>query len=133
MARLTEAEYFKITGKTLPQKSSKYRNEKSWGYDSKKEASRATQLKNEERLGIIKNLKEQVTFELQPSFRIPKENKQGFETMRAIKYIADFTYDRIGETKTTVEDTKGFKTKEYQIKKKLFLYKLRDKYNFIET
>lgn len=39
--------------------------------------------------------------------------------MRAVTYIADFVYTRGG--KTIVEDAKGFKTKDYIIKKKLML------------
>lgn len=40
--------------------------------------------------------------------------------MRAVTYIADFVY-YTRDGKTIVEDAKGFKTKDYIIKKKLML------------
>jgi hypothetical protein len=40
---------------------------------------------------------------------------------RAIAYEADFSY--FEHDKKVVEDVKGFKTREYEIKRKLFLYK----------
>ena len=39
---------------------------------------------------------------------------------RECNYIADFVYEQDG--KTIVEDTKGFRTPDYIIKKKLMLY-----------
>ena len=69
-------------------------------------------------LGVIKNLKLQVKFELQPSYKYQDK------TIRAINYYADFTY--IQDGKLIVEDTKGFKTKEYLLKKKMLLYKYKD-------
>ena len=58
-------------------------------------------------------------FELQPSFEHPETGK----TIRAIKYIADFTYIDVKTGRRHIEDTKGFHTKEYELKKKLMLYK----------
>ena len=40
---------------------------------------------------------------------------------RKVTYIADFMYEENG--KAVVEDTKGLRTKEYVIKRKLMLYK----------
>lgn len=88
-------------------------------FASKKEATRYKKLKMLESMGAIKELKMQVPFELQPAFRY--NGKQ----IRAIKYIADFTYyapDKNGNRVYVVEDTKGFKTKEYELKRKMFLY-----------
>ncbi len=62
----------------------------------------------------------QVREELQPTFR--KNNK----TYRSIKYVADFVYYDVEREETIVEDTKGFKTEVYKIKKKLFEYKYPD-------
>lgn len=78
-------------------------------FDSKKEANRYLQLKLLERAGEIQDLQLQVKFEL-----IPKQKGE-----RACNYIADFVYTQNGET--IVEDTKGFKTPEYIIKRKLML------------
>lgn len=52
----------------------------------------------------------------QPSFK--REGK----TVRAIKYVADFVVTLADGTREVV-DTKGYKTPEYKLKKKLLLYK----------
>ncbi len=84
-------------------------------FDSQKEAHRYRELKLLERAGEISFLELQKVYELQPSF------KHNGKTIRAIKYVADFYYvDKDG--KIHIEDTKGVKTKEYLIKKKMMLY-----------
>lgn len=83
-------------------------------FDSKKEAKRYQELVLLERAGRIQNLQRQVKFELIPSQRI-----DGKVVERACQYVADFVYQEDG--KTIVEDTKGFKTKDYIIKRKLML------------
>lgn len=97
----------------------KYRNKKTqvdmYLFDSVLEAKRYKQLALLERAGEIKNLKLQVPFLLQESFR-----KNG-KTYRKIEYMADFVYEEKG--KTIVEDTKGIKTDVFKIKQKLFEYK----------
>ena len=87
-------------------------------YDSKKEAKRAYELEMLQRAGLISNLEKQKVFELQPSFKI------NGKTERAITYLADFVY--IKDNKTIIEDTKGFKTDVYKIKRKMLLYKYPD-------
>ena len=85
-------------------------------FDSKRESERYIVLKHLERIGMIKDLQLQVPFELQPKYVIDGK------TIRAIKYVADFVYkDKSGNT--VVEDSKGYRTKEYLLKKKLFEYK----------
>lgn len=103
---------------------SKYGNKKTNGYDSKKEAKRASELQLLVRAGAITDLKEQVKIELQPSF------KCNGKTERAIAYVADFTYNQNGQE--IIEDVKGFKTDVYKIKRKLLLYKYPN-IKFIET
>lgn len=84
-------------------------------FDSKLEAERYRELKLLEKAGAIKEL------ELQPKFRlIPTFRKNG-KTYRGITYIADFAYYDKDE-RYIVEDVKGYKTKEYQIKRKMFEY-----------
>jgi hypothetical protein len=56
-----------------------------------------------------------VKFELIPSQRIG-----GKVAERACSYVADFVYMQDG--KKVVEDTKGFKTADYIIKRKLMLW-----------
>ena len=94
-------------------------------FDSKKEAKRYSMLKTAERFGVIIDLQRQVAFELQPGYT----NNQG-KKIRPITYVADFVYQQAGNK--VVEDTKGFRTKEYQLKKKLFEYKYPE-YVFVES
>ena len=90
---------------------------KSGGYHSRKEHRRANELRLMQRAGLITNLREQVSYELIPTQR----GADGKVLERACDYIADFVYtDKDG--KTVVEDTKGVKTKEYIIKRKLMLH-----------
>ena len=98
----------------------KYNNSKYNGYDSKKEARRATELKLLEKAGEIRSLHEQVVYELIPAqYRVVGGKRRRVE--RSMKYIADFQYvDKSGNT--VVEDAKGFRTEVYRIKKKLMLY-----------
>ena len=102
----------------------KYYNKKTNGYDSKKESIRASNLKILERAGSISDLKEQVVFELQPSFKL------NGKTELSIKYIADFTYIQDGNY--IVEDVKGFKTEVYKLKRKMLLFKYSN-IKFIES
>lgn len=86
-------------------------------FDSHKEGFRYIDLKLLERQGLIKDLRRQVSFELQPSY------KKNGKIIRAIYYIADFVYYDNIERKVIVEDTKGFRTEVYKLKKKMFEYK----------
>lgn len=98
----------------------KYRNKKTvidgMTFDSKKEARRYSELLLLERTGAIHNLKMQVKYVLIPSQRDPVTGKV---IERECAYKADFVYTENGET--VVEDTKGFRTKDYIIKRKLML------------
>ena len=97
----------------------KYHNKKvtynGIAFASKKEARRYSELLQLERAGVITDLQMQVPFVLIPSQRI-----NGKVAERECKYIADFVYRENG--KKVVEDTKGIKTKDYIIKRKLMLY-----------
>lgn len=94
-------------------KKTKYNSVKTNGYASKKENKRAFELRLLERAWKIKNLREQISFLLQESFEYRGEK------IRSMNYVADFVYEQDGET--IVEDTKGYKTEVYNIKKKLLL------------
>ena len=85
-------------------------------FDSKKEGNRYKELKLLEKAGIIDNLKLQVPFEVQPSFKY--KNK----TISAITYIADFVYFDNEKNKMIIEDTKGMKTEVYKLKRKMMMY-----------
>lgn len=95
-------------------------------FDSVKEARRYQELLLLERLGEISDLRRQVEYELIPTQREPDTvgKRGGIIKGKVIEkkclYIADFVYNENG--KTVVEDTKGFRTPEYKIKRKLMLY-----------
>lgn len=109
----------------------KYRNKKTIvggiEYDSKKEAQRHQELLLMQKAGEIKDLRHQVKFGLIPAQREvvwnekTKRYQDGKVIEREVSYVADFVYvNRLGYM--VVEDTKGFKTKDYIIKRKLMLY-----------
>lgn len=100
---------------------SKYHNKKviidGIKFDSKKEANRYQELKLMQRAGIISDLQRQVKYVLIPS----QKGDDGRVVERPCTYIADFVYvDENG--KKVVEDTKGYRTSDYKIKRKLMLY-----------
>lgn len=88
-------------------------------FDSQKECNRFMELDVMRRCNQIANLELQPKFELIPAqWEIVNGKRKCIE--RACNYIADFSYIRFGER--IVEDTKGFLTKEYRIKRKLMLH-----------
>lgn len=95
-------------------------------FDSKKEANRYCELKLLQQAGEISDLRLQVKYTLIPAQREPDTIgkrggiKKGKLIERECSYIADFVYQENG--KTVVEDTKGVRTKEYIIKRKLMLW-----------
>lgn len=113
----------------------KYKNEKitvdGETFDSRKEFHRYKELLILERAGKIKNLQRQVKFELVPpqyesvercsqkTGRRLQDGKKRIEP--GVYYIADFVYTLM-DGSTVVEDTKGFRTDAYIIKRKLMLH-----------
>ena len=85
-------------------------------FDSKKEARRYAELKMMEKVGAISSLECQKTFEL-----IPKQRDENGKAVRNCEYVADFVYIDAKTGQQVVEDVKGFKTKDYIIKRKLML------------
>lgn len=102
----------------------KYRNKKVYTskgtFDSKREYQRYLELKLLEKAGEIKNLQTQVEYVLIPSQKRQFAMKNGRKTEMCIKYKADFVYTKNGQI--CVEDVKGYKTKEYVMKRKLMLF-----------
>ena len=88
-------------------------------FDSVKEYSRWQELKLMERAGEIYELRRQVPFVLIPTQR----DDRGKVIEREVKYIADFTYREKCGNRLVVEDTKGMKTREYILKRKMMLYR----------
>jgi hypothetical protein len=125
--------YFKLTGVivplerlTTPENRKKYiKDIKELDevilFDSLKEARRYTELLFMEKAGKINNLSRQPKFNLLEKYT----NNQG-EKVRETNYIGDFLYQEKGIL--ICEDTKGFRTKEFLLKKKLFENKYKNIY-----
>ena len=97
-------------------------------FDSRKEARRYCELLLLVNGNYIKNLQRQVKYVLIPAQyevveRYDKSGKRLKDSKKLVErecsYVADFVYEEDG--KTVVEDTKGMKTKDYIIKRKLML------------
>nr|DAW35943.1 MAG TPA: Endonuclease [Caudoviricetes sp.] len=102
----------------------KYHNRKTKGFDSAKEWRRNQELEALQRAGEISELNRQVPFVLMPSYTIADETtRQGFRTIREIRYIADFTY-RLKDGTRIIEDVKGMQTDVFKLKRKLLERKI---------
>lgn len=86
-------------------------------FDSREEYNRYCELLLLERGGYISDLKLQVKYVLIPA----QKDESGKVLERECSYIADFVYFDQKAQRTVVEDTKGFRTKDYIIKRKLML------------
>lgn len=90
-------------------------------FDSKREARRYMDLWLMQRSGEITNLRTQVKYPL-----LPKQVHPDGTQERAIDYVADFVYEKDGET--VVEDSKGFRNtasaayRVFVMKRKMMLY-----------
>lgn len=107
-------------------------------FDSQKEAARWCLLRALEKQGTISDLQRQVKYALAPAVYetyarySPKTGKRLKDGKRcveqAVNYVADFVYlDEHGQM--VVEDVKGFRTKEYIVKRKWMLDKYGIKIN----
>lgn len=112
-------------------KRSKYGNRKvvrdGIKFDSEREAARFAELKVLQAMGKIRNLRLQANFTLVEGYTTIEGKR-----IKPMVYRSDFAYERATEPDCNgavywlreVEDVKGVKTKEYQLKKKL----MQDKY-----
>lgn len=96
-------------------------------FDSKAEAKRYKELVTLEKLGAITDL------ELQPEFLLQEKFKIAGKTEREIKYIADFKYFDKSKNKMVVEDVKGCRTEVFNVKRKIFLYRYGEQFEFLLT
>ena len=103
---------------------SKYKNQPvtvdNIRFPSGKEATRYKELSLLQKAGKIENLRLQVPYELIPAQYAEVDGKKKC-IERAVKYIADFVYYDKETGQWVVEDSKGMRTKEYIIKRKLLL------------
>lgn len=101
-------------------------------FDSKKEGRRYLELCALEKSKEIYDLRRQVKFVLIPAQREPSaavirrgpnkgKMKPGRVLEREIAYIADFVYLK-SNGEMVVEDTKGIRTTDYILKRKMMLY-----------
>lgn len=110
----------------------KYKNRKvnidGVEFDSMKEYWRYLELKHMQAEGKITDLQRQVKYILIPAQREPDTVgkrggiKKGRLLEREVAYYADFVYRLTDGGVLVVEDTKGMRTTEYIIKRKLMLY-----------
>lgn len=102
----------------------KYHNKKvtvdNYVFDSIAESKRYKELCLLEKANKIKSLELQPKFELQEAF-----TKNG-KRYKAITYTADFMYLNVEKNCIVVEDVKGFETKEFKLKQKMFEYKYKN-------
>lgn len=95
-------------------------------FDSKAEYLYWLKLKADLEAGLITRLENP-----HPKFMLQESFRYNGKTERAITYIADFMYEQDG--KTFVVDVKGKRTPVYIMKRKLFLKRYGDKYEFVES
>jgi hypothetical protein len=100
-------------------------------FDSKKEYKRYCELSLLEKAGAITELQRQVKYVLIPAQyeeyeRYGKKGQRLKDGTKCIEkecaYVADFIYRDTESGELVVEDTKGFRTKDYIIKRKLMLH-----------
>ena len=128
MANMTIADYQKMVGQKHKYHNEPVVDEDGIRYDSKKEYARWCELKLLQKAGEISHLERQKKFELQPAFEYKGE------TIRSIKYFADFYYydetpdrrhSKNVNTRWVIEDVKSpatRKNKVYQLKRKRMLF-----------
>lgn len=76
-------------------------------FHSQREGSRYLVLKQLEKLGLIRNLRLQVPYLIE------------INGIKICKYNADFVYFDVAKGVEVVEDSKGYQTKDYKLKKKM--------------
>ena len=123
LARLSPAAQRQIYQKTLAEQRKRETRKKfnnvptkrnGIKFDSKKEALRYDQLMVMLRAGEISDLKLQPQYTLQESYVTPEG-----ERVRAIRYVADFSYWQKGEFVVEDVKSKATATAQYKLKKKL--------------
>ena len=88
---------------------------------STKERNRGAVLELMQKQGLISGLQKQVVYNLIPAqYGVVDGKKKCLE--RACTYRADFVYFDERTKELVVEDSKGFRTKDYIIKRKLMLH-----------
>jgi hypothetical protein len=96
----------------------KMHSQSTGGRRSKLENERAQTLALWQQMGAIRELQEQVRYPLIPGY--PKDALDPeSRSERPASYTADFVYIDVATGRTIVEDTKGWRTEAYTIRRKL--------------
>ena len=103
----------------MSERRGKYNARRVGQFDSMAEEKRYHQLILLERAGEISNLQVHPVFEIFQAFTDDTGAKH-----RGIRYEADFQYTEAG--RVIVEDVKGVETEVFKIKRKLFLFQMRN-------
>lgn len=115
MERMTAAQ-FRALSSPREKKQPKYKNKKvaRWGitFDSAFEARRYGKLRLQERAGLIRDLRRQVSIPL-----LGRDGPLVSAKGRHLRYVADFVYVEASTGAEIVEDTKGFETKDFKLKR----------------
>lgn len=105
-------------------KKNKYNARKTTVYgitfDSKRESEVYLMLREKKRLGEIKRIDLQPTYTLLEGFRDNTGKAQ-----KPITYTADF-FVSYADGRSEVIEVKGVRTRDYQLRKKLFLHMMRE-------
>ena len=111
--------------RTQSRKKNKYNARKTvmcgHTFDSKREAEYYLLLREKQRLGEIKSIDLQPTYTLLNGFRDNTGKEQ-----KPITYTADFLVE-YDDGRREVIEVKGVRTRDYLLRKKLFLHMMRDK------
>lgn len=89
-------------------------------FDSKRESEWYMMLREKHRLGKIKHIECQPTYTLLEGFR----DNQG-KQQKPITYTPDFLVE-YDDGRREVIEVKGVRTRDYQLRKKLFLHMMKD-------
>jgi hypothetical protein len=89
-------------------------------FASKREANRFCELQLLERAGVISNLVRQPEFKFSIDGRPVLSRSERYPNGRQLKMVADFRYIDPARGKVIWEDSKGFRTKEFILKKAFF-------------
>ena len=110
--------------RTQRKKANKYNAQKTTvcgrTFDSKREAEVYLELLTQKQAGEIVRIGFQPSYTLLEGFRDNQGNKQ-----RAITYTADF-FVTYADGRHEVIEVKGMRTRDYLLRKKLFLHMMRD-------
>ena len=110
--------------RTQSRKKNKYNARKTvmcgHTFDSKREAEYYLILREKQRLGEIKSIDLQPTYTLLDGFRDNTGKEQ-----KPITYTADFLVE-YDDGRREVIEVKGVRTRDYLLRKKLFLHMMRD-------